>query len=281
MTAWLVDSALFEQAWTTVCAGPLNWWWSEQICAYTVGAWTAFLFLQGQKYKIKHIWAYMLLGQLVAISVACNLFYLALSLSPKTQKQRSQSLRAKPILWLSILTSLSTVAYTPYTSEQTFFPNLLIMHATLTIPLLYVSFGKDSSSNASGWFSISFKTLYTIVFILTSLLRIRTYISAFKAVPYYTASESRLLSAINLLPLVEALWQTLHSHPAQSSIGWDAVWTSGSFVMWAWLEGASPLSLRSLLVNTIVGSAGVMAPLVELVSPVVKSVGGKEGRKTD
>jgi len=27
-------------------------------------------------------------------------------------------------------------------------------------------------------------------------------------------------------------WATLHSHPAQSSIGWDVIWTSLSFIAW-------------------------------------------------
>ncbi|THU98956.1 hypothetical protein K435DRAFT_795244 [Dendrothele bispora CBS 962.96] len=272
MTAWLVDSTLFEQAWVTVCAGPLNWWWSEQICAYTVGAWTVFLFLEGQRHKIQRIWAYMLLGQLVAISVASNLFYLALSLSPHNPvEKRSQPLRAKPILWISIFTSLFTVAYTPYTSEKTFFPNLLVMHVMLTIPLIYVSLRKYSS-NPSERFTTSFKTLYAFIFIFASLIRIRTVIAAFQAVPYYTDVRS----VVNLMPLVGALWETLHSHPAQSSIGWDAVWTSGSFVIWAWLKYGNSLSLRNLLVNTIVASAGVMAPFLELVVPSSKNARGSE-----
>ena len=34
---WLKDMALFEQAWTIVCDGPLRWWWSEQLFLFTVG----------------------------------------------------------------------------------------------------------------------------------------------------------------------------------------------------------------------------------------------------
>lgn len=47
VTEWLLNTAMFEQAWFVVCAGPMNWWWSEQICLYTVGAWTIFLVVQG------------------------------------------------------------------------------------------------------------------------------------------------------------------------------------------------------------------------------------------
>ncbi|KAF5356381.1 hypothetical protein D9758_009530 [Tetrapyrgos nigripes] len=265
ITAWLIDSTLFEQAWATVCAGPLNWWWSEQICAYTVGAWTVFLFVEGQRYKVKHIWAYMLLGQLVAISVASNLFYLALSLSSYTPGPNEITLRAKPILWLSILISLLTVANTPYTTEQTFLPNLLIMHAMLTVPLFYVSFRKYSF-DSTGRFSIHFRTLHFIIFLFTSLMRARTIITAFQAVPYYTEpSVADLYSLLNLRPLLHALWETLHSHPAQSSIGWDAVWTSGSFVVWTLRDSLFKLDLvATMLVHTALFSAGTVASFLEL-----------------
>jgi hypothetical protein len=46
---WLVDTALFEQAWARVCMGPLNWWWSEQLCIFTAGAWTVFLAVEGAR----------------------------------------------------------------------------------------------------------------------------------------------------------------------------------------------------------------------------------------
>jgi hypothetical protein len=47
LTDWLKGTELFEQAWKIVCAGPVNWWWSEQLCLFTVGAWTVFLSAQG------------------------------------------------------------------------------------------------------------------------------------------------------------------------------------------------------------------------------------------
>ena len=44
---WLRNTALFEQAWTIVCDGPLRWWWSEQLCLFTVGFWAVFLLTKG------------------------------------------------------------------------------------------------------------------------------------------------------------------------------------------------------------------------------------------
>ncbi|KAJ3524846.1 hypothetical protein NMY22_g10831 [Coprinellus aureogranulatus] len=77
MASWLRDTSLFEEAWYAVCAGKLNWLWSEQLCLFTVGVWTVMLWVEGTKHGVKSVWAYMILGQVVAISVASNLFYVA------------------------------------------------------------------------------------------------------------------------------------------------------------------------------------------------------------
>ena len=46
LSDWLVNTALFEQAWAVVCVELDNWWWSEQLCLFTAGPWTVFLFLE-------------------------------------------------------------------------------------------------------------------------------------------------------------------------------------------------------------------------------------------
>lgn len=52
LTSWLLDTSLFRQAWAAVCSGLFNWWWSEQLCLYTAGAWTVFLATEGMSYLI-------------------------------------------------------------------------------------------------------------------------------------------------------------------------------------------------------------------------------------
>jgi hypothetical protein len=43
---WLESTSLFNEAWTFVCATPLRWWWSEQLCAWTAGPFTVFLLVE-------------------------------------------------------------------------------------------------------------------------------------------------------------------------------------------------------------------------------------------
>lgn len=197
----------------------------------------------------------MLLGQLVAISVASNLFYLAIVISPSRSEGSRRSV-AHPKLWLSVLVSLATIALSPSTTPRTFLPNLLLMHTLLVVPL----FDQESVSmdEKPPRFSIRTSTLYRIVFLAAIAMRLRTISVAVASLSRDTQSSYGLL---------EAEWRTLHSHPAQSSIGWDVIWTTLSFILWDIVKSQSHLTRTSkaieipyLLLASPVASVGVTAP---------------------
>jgi len=205
---WLKDTALFEQAWTIVCDGPLRWWWSEQLCLFTVGFWTVFLLTTGREHGVRHVWAYMLFGQLVAISVASNLFFLALPRKSEMKPHASTQKTVPPVLWLSVLASLLTVFLVPHSLRHNYFlSNLLIMHALLVIPLL-----RPVTSERTGRLHIRTRTLYQLITLLAAIARLRT--------------------ALSMMTGRSTLWAVLTSHPAQASIGWDVVWTTMSVLLW-------------------------------------------------
>lgn len=258
-----MNTELFEQAWAAVCTNPLNWWWSEQLCLFTVGAWTVFLAIEGnpvsahfwfyaessllgQRHNVKHVWAYMLLGQLVAISVASNLFYCAVlgSEARKNKEKLRHSTKASIMLSACTIVSLLTVWNSPRTSQETFLPNLLTMHVLIVLPLLPWFTSLQSSA-------MSLETIYAIVAAISFALRIRTTHSAFYSLPQ---------SSQNIPGFLTELWTVLHSHPAQSSIGWDVIWTSISFLVWSLQSPSfqtSPVFAGTL---TAMLSAGVSAP---------------------
>lgn len=88
---WLRDTSLFREAWLLVVRDDANWWWSVEVCLFTVGAWVVFLQTQRRRMGVPQVWAYMLLGQTVAISFAAALFHLALSLRPLPTGSLAQS----------------------------------------------------------------------------------------------------------------------------------------------------------------------------------------------
>ncbi|SPO42066.1 uncharacterized protein PSFLO_07549 [Pseudozyma flocculosa] len=77
ISQWLGSLSLFEQAWLEVVRDSNAWWWSSEICIITVGSWAVFLRSEAKRLRIPHVATFMLLGQLVAISFAFNLFQLA------------------------------------------------------------------------------------------------------------------------------------------------------------------------------------------------------------
>ncbi|KAF9459621.1 hypothetical protein BDZ94DRAFT_1324675 [Collybia nuda] len=336
LTSWLLNTSLFEQAWAAVCFGPINWWWSEQLCVYTV-IWTLFLVIEGRAKSIKHLWAYMLLGQLVAISVASNLFYLAILHSTPTQRSSKLQNRVTPLVTVPLVVSLLTIVVSPHTNTRTFLPNLLTMHALLVIPLLtstplastrqpnavrisklitfisltivflrfrtdivaaFAVIGRSLPSPVSFVYSLSGflpeqpspSPLHAIIYTIKALVQP---VSTFLATPIsnYTSAFTHFISAA----LVE-VWDTLHSHPAQSSIGWDVVWTSASLGAWVLggggrggvvvIDSEVPIRLlrnrrevrrigRGVFVS-LVGFPGLVSSLTEPWAVGVEGVGGKK-----
>ena len=61
ITDWLINTTLFEEAWGAVSFGRMNWWWSEQLCLFTVGAWTVFLYTEG---ALTHVCSLLLMDPL-------------------------------------------------------------------------------------------------------------------------------------------------------------------------------------------------------------------------
>ncbi|KAK6224543.1 alpha-mannosyltransferase alg11p [Colletotrichum tabaci] len=87
---WLRDTTLFRQAWaSTLETGPRAWW-SLQIFGFCAN-WSVLLAAQAQKRRIHHAWIFVLLGQVVAISFAANMSFLAILCSSKLPAQTSAS----------------------------------------------------------------------------------------------------------------------------------------------------------------------------------------------
>lgn len=236
VTQWLMGTDLFEQAWRRVCQAPQNWWWSEQLCILTVGVWTTFLFTQGSRQRVPLVWAYMLLGQVVAISVACNLFFVAIVLheepndasskraskpSSSTERTSSRTL-VPPRVYVPILLSHLTILLAPFVSQPDspwFLPNLLVMHTLIVIPLLSTKPSRTGLPQG---------TFYLALASLALIPRAQTYFS---------------LRSLNISSLAQGLLNTLYSHPAQSSIGFDVVWTTASFAVYCAAIGGAALGL--------------------------------------
>ncbi|KAG6915282.1 hypothetical protein DXG01_012304, partial [Tephrocybe rancida] len=156
----------------------------------------------------------------------------------KTEKaENMRVISAPPSLYIPVLLALAAVAYSPFTSvaDGTFLPNFILPELNL-------------------------RTLTLIVSITSVILHIR---SSYLALYSISSDGVDILSSQTWITFLESAWSTLHvHHPAQSSIGWDVVWTSTSFVVWILLGGLVP------------NSAGLHKLPVPLTATSLLSVGG-------
>lgn len=173
----------------------------------------------------------------MAISVASNLFFAAVILHRPSSSSREQDPKLappkpKPVpkgasaakqtlvpsrVYVPILLSHLTILISPTVAapdSRWFLPNLLIMHLLLVVPLLNLTAPSVRTKS-----SIPAHTFYFLLAALALVPRAQTYLS---------------LSKLSLSGpgLPEGLWSTLHEHPAQSSIGYDIVWTTISFAIY-------------------------------------------------
>lgn len=205
----------------------------------------------------------MLLGQLVAISVASNLFYAAVIIAgtpstPSSEKAPPRTPYATPSLWAPVLIGVIAIALSPWTSKSTFLINLLTMHAVLLVPLLS-SRSVVAKASPKGY-------AMNVGLLLALVLTISVPIRLFTVLNTLVAHDSSTQSTHWALGLAEDAWATLHSHPAQSSIGWDIIWTTVSFTAWVALRPkedilmSRTLDILCVVLATPLASLGITAP---------------------
>lgn len=237
--SWLRDTSLFRQAWASTLETPARAWWSLQIFGFCAH-WSVMLALQAQKRRIPRAWAFMLLGQVVAISFASNLFFLAVLLydvadSPsgredgKGDKKDEHGERngeamktaspATAVFWYPTIFGF-TVGWALEVPNQfgspRFMPMLLGPHLLAFAPLLLNAVLRADVParllNPPSW-----------------------YVRAGFMIALLVTATSRVVSAGGSWELVKA---TLYEHPAVSSVGWDVICCWVSFAAWAVLGEA-------------------------------------------
>ena len=189
--------------------------------------------LPGARRDIRHPWAYMLLGQLVAMSVSTSLYITALFLHPTKYTLHNT-------LHLSLLAPLfiafSTSAYLPRTKDNNqFLPNLLVMHLALLVPLFYRPAISPSSNppnpkvqNAQTRPASNSRGTYVGLTMLVAGMHFSDTQNLIRAIP---RNQSKC----------RTLYLKFLSHPAQASISFDVVWVAITLVLW-WLVTGSTLS---------------------------------------
>lgn len=269
------------------------------------GVLTIMICYAAERRDIRRPWAYLLLGQVVAISFAQSIYLSILSVSSSNSQaarvvtQSTSSPRAltssklprgavdRPSIFLitCVLTSLATVALTPtFLPTVYFLPNLLVMHALIMLPLIpavdaVFSAQRSTESPVTRRTTglISFQQLYYLLAIFITVIRIPTY--ALLIPSFSTNSFSSLnITLSSLQSFFVEHYATLFEHPAQSSIGLDVVFTTLSFILWIGLVDFPSLG-RSQSVPREAGSIRPPSKLVPAITPAKSTSSNQDGIK--
>ncbi|KAJ0160926.1 hypothetical protein CTA2_7072 [Colletotrichum tanaceti] len=222
---WLRDTALFRQAWvSTLETGPRAWW-SLQIFGFCAN-WSVLLAAQAQKRRIPHAWIFVLLGQVVAISFAANMSFLAILCSsssnkPPTPTRASEDQKRKKPDDDSASSSVSSLSWhtvvlvvtliwailIPSAIDNPRFMSLLLgPHLLAFAPLLLNGVLPPRLLGEPGWFWKAASMAWVLAV-------------ATKGIAGAGAGEG-----------LGGVLTTLYEHPAVSSVGWDVIccWVSSA-----------------------------------------------------
>lgn len=200
---WLTESALFYHFAKTICQNSAIFWWTLQ--ALLVSAASAlFISIEGSRRQVPHLWAYLCIGQILPISFAQSLFFVAMILFPVPDASRMMKVPGLPVQCLPLLAYYLFVFSAPFVLNEPAFVSvvfvirlLLLCPFVFRIPLFEVFSPKSiaASSIHSGYLAS-----YNLGFLCSLILCIQqTYVAMNEN------SFTTILTAINRDPAVSAL----------------------------------------------------------------------------
>ncbi|KAF6808835.1 hypothetical protein CSOJ01_07303 [Colletotrichum sojae] len=204
---WLRDTSLFRQAWASTLETVPRAWWSLQIFGFCAN-WSVMLAVQSRKRSISHAWVFILLGQVVAISFAANLSFLAVLCSELPDRKRAAAPSA--LSWHTVLlfgNLLWAMSIPAAIGRPGFMLLLLGPHLLAFAPLLLDKIFPARTLGEPTWFWKAASMAWVL------------------AVAFKGVSDEKVA--------FEVVLRTLYEHPAVSSVGWDVICCWISFGAWA------------------------------------------------
>lgn len=180
---WLSDTPFYRDALEIVCEKARHFWWGQQINLGLI-SWSMYLALEGQRRNISNLWAFLALSQLVSLSFAQNLFFVAVLLTPVPLPKNVRELTRTSVPATSSRYTRFLNRVVP-TKPEGFVPDLKLYLLLL-------------SSNFMAVFLLPFAANTTSFMAMTLLSRLLPF--SFLALPY----------------VIPEGWGTIHSHPHES-----------------------------------------------------------------
>ena len=274
--SWLKDVQLFRDAWEVAMETPGRLFWSQPIFFVTT-AWSFYIGYQGKTMvmfgmyssnvlaarilHIRHAWAYMLLGQIVAISFAQSLFFVAIVLYSQGgagftpaghSKASNDAEHVKGFSNFSWRLMVFALAFIPvlFISASIHTPRFLavlaIPHLALLLPPILdpLEIGGKLGRRSITLHQREVKRLNGILLFGACLWQLR--IATFALKDTLPGKHIHRHSEVYSHPMLDGtdsdsfltnsgltgLVGSLYDHPAVSSVGWDTLLCSLNYLIW-------------------------------------------------
>ncbi|KAK9855962.1 hypothetical protein MYU51_001693 [Penicillium brevicompactum] len=230
---WLKNTYVFQEAWETVSENAARFWWSGQIFGWTIG-WSIFLGITGRRYRIPHVWIYMLIAQAVSVSFAANLFFAAITVSQKPNEKEGIFAWSPALVYelLPVIFSiLDTVAVPIFAYKKEFMWILLAPHAMVFVPCVLRPNATNSKAHITKVQGDQTTKRYAvfIAWIAAASVAVQAYLTALML--------QEIGPALSYAEVAQQLLDTVYVHPACSSVSWDVIFCTLSSFAWAIVHG--------------------------------------------
>lgn len=219
---WSISSSLFQDFGEAIVANTARFLWVQSALLATLSI-CFYMGIEGRRHNVPRLWAFFALSQILPISFAQNLFYLALLLSDSPAQPKRV-----PKFWsvANIAVYCSLLANAQLASGTQYLISLILAARVVLFTPLFLAEEEDGTSpvdkeNPEAWISgEGVQRIVTLVSLLMTGLKVaQTWQEGL--------SMDKVLSA-------------LFSHPAVASLGCDFLFSIVSFLAWINLRTREP-----------------------------------------
>ncbi|KAM0701412.1 hypothetical protein Q7P35_011773 [Cladosporium inversicolor] len=214
---WSVTSSLFRDFGEAIVGDSARFFWVQSALLATLSVFN-YMGTEGRQRGVPQLWSFFCLSQIMPISFAQNLFYIALLLTPQSEGQlhfnKSRAVMASAVYCLCLACAQM------YAGTEKLVLIILAARAVLMTPL-FLKAGRFATTVTSEKVPVDRATGDELQRIVLKTSIIMTGMKVYQAMEEGFSPQS--------IP------SALFSHPAVTSLGCDFVLSAVSFAAWAYL----------------------------------------------
>ncbi|KAL8693201.1 MAG: hypothetical protein Q9224_003797 [Gallowayella concinna] len=218
---WLTESTLFQNFAETICKNSANFWWTQQALLVTMAS-ALFISIEGTRRQVPHLWAYLAIGQILPISFAQNLFFLAMVVFPISDDGSATQIPSPLIQCLPVAAYYLLLSKAPSSiGKPSFISVVVLLRMLLLAPFIF----RSAIFQASGFTTMSlqnaqsgYSTSYVLALFCSGVLFVQQTIWALRE-----NKVTEILAAVN-------------SDSAVSALGYDFIVYVVSYSAWLFLS---------------------------------------------